>query len=209
MPLAGKPLLQYSIEFAHRLPVDEIVCSTDSPEYAKIAQSLGASVPRLRSQGAAVDAAMEEDVIDDMSDMVREGALTRPDILVWLRPTFVFRSISATIGCIDDVRSGQSEASRVVCAADPRIYVASAGFLKPSFDSFGRSMVRRQELPAGYKVFNVDVFCMPVARCPQDFLGQKVLFRVAPKICGLDIDDIDDFAVAESLLQRIETAILP
>ena len=46
--LAGKPLIAYSIDFAKRLGVDRIFCSTDSKEYACIAKTHGAEVPFLR-----------------------------------------------------------------------------------------------------------------------------------------------------------------
>ena len=46
--LNGKPLLAYSIEVAKKSGLfDEIMVSTDSPEYAKIAKSFEANVPFL------------------------------------------------------------------------------------------------------------------------------------------------------------------
>ena len=43
--LNGKPLMTYSIDFAKKIGVDRIFCSTDSQQYAKIAEQYGAEVP--------------------------------------------------------------------------------------------------------------------------------------------------------------------
>ena len=52
----GHPLLAYSIKSALDSNVfDEVICATDSEEYAKIANYYGASVPFLRSKNISGD----------------------------------------------------------------------------------------------------------------------------------------------------------
>lgn len=56
--LNGKPLISYTIEAANKSGVfDTIMVSTDSKEYADIAEKYGAEVPFLRSEESASDTA--------------------------------------------------------------------------------------------------------------------------------------------------------
>ena len=65
--LAGKPLMAYSIlEAIQSGMFDEVMVSTDSENYAKIAQEYGASVPFLRSLDTASDSASSWDMIDEV-----------------------------------------------------------------------------------------------------------------------------------------------
>lgn len=60
----GKPIISYSIEAAKNSNLfDEIMVSTDSLEIKRISESLGASVPFLRSQRNSDDHATTADVI--------------------------------------------------------------------------------------------------------------------------------------------------
>jgi len=50
MPLAGKPLLAYTIEAAKKSKyINKVLVSTDSENIAKVAKQYGAEVPFLRS----------------------------------------------------------------------------------------------------------------------------------------------------------------
>jgi CMP-N-acetylneuraminic acid synthetase len=132
-----------------------------------------------------------------------------PEVVVWLRPTFVFRSLSKTKECINDVQRGEYSASRVVTEIDPRLYSSRDNLLVPYFEDNGKSMIRRQGMAPLFKVFNVDVFRWPTSNCPIDFLGDKIHYRVAPKICAVDIDDAADFEIATILVKEFKTGILP
>ena len=66
--IGGKPLLAHSIEFAIKLNVDRVFCSTDSAIYAEIAKKYGAEVPFLRSTEASSSTAMEQDILKDLYD---------------------------------------------------------------------------------------------------------------------------------------------
>jgi len=202
--IAGKHLIGYAIEFALRLrQVDGVICSTDAEHYAEVARRYGADVPFLRSAESAGDAAMEEDVLREMHQGFVNNDIDVPDLIVWLRPTFPFRPIESVERCIQRMRAdGTMTACRVVTPADARTYVDAGGFLRPGFDDGGRSMVRRQDMPAAYHAFNTDVFRFPVPGSGDAFLGDRVGFEVAPRVCGLDIDDEVDFRIAAALIEN-------
>ena len=209
LSIAGKSLLERAIDFGLQLELDDILVSTDSAQYANLASAAGASVLGLRTPDASNATAMEPDVIDDLNHKFLEFNYTPPDIVVWIRPTFVFRSIRATKKCLSQVESGRYDSSRVVTQVDPRRYSIKGEVITPLFDANGASMVRRQGMEEQASVFNIDVFKWPSFPCPQDFLGSEVGFAIAPKLCGVDIDSEEDFVIAEALLASLGDGNLP
>lgn len=201
--LVGHPLIAYSIAFAKALGVDKVICSTDSERYAEIACVYGAEVPFLRSAEASSDTAMEQDILKDLSTCFSKSGISTPDLLVWLRPTFVFRDIESIQNCIDVLKGDSSiTASRTVCESEARLYsLDDKNHMIPSFDDQGRSMIRRQDIGTRYKVFSTDVIRFNQKEITSDFLGRKVHGEPIHKICGLDIDDLDDFLLVEAIIQ--------
>jgi CMP-N,N'-diacetyllegionaminic acid synthase len=201
--LAGKPLIAYSVNFAKALRLTKVICSTDSEKYAEIAKHFGAEVPFLRSKEAASDTAMEEDILYDLYENFDRYGIAYPDLFVWLRPTFIFRDAVVVHQCIDKLLNDDSySAARTVCETEGRLYRLDNGILVPQFDDKGKSMIRRQETGIFYKVFSTDVFRGKPRNCGVDFLGRKVYGVEIPKICGLDIDDDEDFNLIENLIKN-------
>jgi CMP-N,N'-diacetyllegionaminic acid synthase len=198
--LAGKPLLQYSIEFAKELGISDVICSTDSERYAEIAVSGGARVDGLRKESASLSSSMEEEVIDDINEKFESLGIAKPKLVLWLRPTFVFRSLSMTRAAINDVLLNNYSSSRVVTEVDPRLYYGKEERLLPLAQNSIASMVRRQGLQPLFHVYNSDVFLWPDKTCPIDFLGGEISFHVAEKVCGMDIDTAEDFEMVEALV---------
>jgi len=200
----GKELFGYSIEFAKKLDVTRIICSTDSSDYAKIARRYGAEVPFLRSGYASSDTAMEEDILKDLYDKFDQYKISYPDLFVWLRPTFLFRDREAVKKCIRKMVNDPSlSACRVVTAAESRLYRGKEGILEPDFDDHGRSMVRRQDVEKKYRVYNTDVFRGNPKNCGPAFLGDKVGFVEADGLSGFDIDNEADLAIAEGIMNML------
>ena len=194
----------YSIAFARQLPVDRIFCSTDSTEYASIAKDLGAEVPFLRSAFAACDTAMEQDILRDLYPKFEKHDIAIPDLIVWLRPTFVFRSVEIANRCIRRMTEDSSlTACRTVCESESRLYRDESGLLNSVFDDLGgRSMIRRQDVISAYKVYSLDVFRASSLDVSPFFLGNRVGYEIIPKICGLDIDDEIDWITVENLISQ-------
>lgn len=90
-PLAGHPLLAYSIAAARASGVfDDIVVSTDSPEYAAVARHYGAAVPFLRPPALSGDESPDiEWITFSLERLATEHR--RYDCFSILRPTSPFR----------------------------------------------------------------------------------------------------------------------
>lgn len=90
--LKGKPLMAYTIEAARASGVfDEIMVSTDSAEYAAIAEKYGAKVPFLRSAKNAGDAASTWDTIEEVLQKYEQIGKTFDDFCL-LQPTSPLRT---------------------------------------------------------------------------------------------------------------------
>ena len=120
--LGGIPLIAHAINFAfNSKKFDRVLVSTDSTEYASIAESFGAWVPFLRSKESSQDNSMEEEVLSDLDLKLEKKNIKKPDIITWLRPTFPFRSTK-------DLEKGLKlltedvDSVRFINETDPRIF---------------------------------------------------------------------------------------
>ena len=90
--LKKKPLISYTIKYAKNSNfVDQIVVTTDSTKYAKIAKKFGASVPFLRSKKLAGGKVKDYPVIKDCLKNSEFFFKTKFNYIILLRPTSPFR----------------------------------------------------------------------------------------------------------------------
>lgn len=196
-------LISYSINHAKKIQsVSRVFISSDSQEYVEIGKKYGAEAPFLRSEYAASDTAMEEDILKDLRINFKKHNIDEPDLLVWLRPTFIFRNIDHIEECIQAlVCNIDYTSARTVVESECRLYQVNNNQLISTFDDQGRSMIRRQELGSHYKVFSTDIIRFKGNDFSNDFLGRKCFAKITDKICGLDIDDEFDFTLVKSLVE--------
>src|SRR5215470_7905450 len=80
-PLAGKPLLAWSVERAKRSKyVSRVIVSTDSEEYAAVARQYGAETPFLRPKELATDSSLEFEYIKHAVEWLEKNEGQRPRI---------------------------------------------------------------------------------------------------------------------------------
>ena len=198
--ICGVPLIGHAIRFAQASGrFSRIIVSTDSESYAETARGYGAEVPFLRDPAAAQDTSMEEDILADFAHQVEASGMTAPDALVWLRPTFPFRSIDDLSAAMDRL-TPEVDSVRLVTEGEPRLYALRDGLLAPTFDDGGRSMIRRQEFEPVYRVFHTDIFWYRNIALGKRFLGDRSAGFKIHKICSIDIDTAEDAEMAEALM---------
>jgi CMP-N,N'-diacetyllegionaminic acid synthase len=99
-PLAGKPLLAYTIEAAKQSHyLDRCVVSTDHDEIAKVAAGYGAEVVHRPPEYAADDAPTELALLHAVDSLKQAGY--RPHYVVTLEPTSPFRTAELIDRCIE------------------------------------------------------------------------------------------------------------
>lgn len=100
-PLAGKPLIAYSIEAAKVSPyVDRVIVSTDDPHIADVAKQWGAEAPFLRPPELAQDLTPTEPVLQHAVEWLEAHEGYRVDIVLFLQSTDIFRKRAMIDGVI-------------------------------------------------------------------------------------------------------------
>jgi N-acylneuraminate cytidylyltransferase len=98
----GHPLMAHSIIQAKRCKyISEVVVSTDSEEFKKIALQYGASVPFLRPYQISGDYSTDYECFEQYIDFLKFGKKRIPDIIVHLRPTYPERKTNLINSCIE------------------------------------------------------------------------------------------------------------
>lgn len=102
LPLAGTPLLAYSIKSAKSSHyVDRVVVSTDDEEIASVAREYGAEVPFLRPAKLADDLATSEVALKHAVEWLRDNEGYETDIVVYLQVTDLYRTPAMIDQCVE------------------------------------------------------------------------------------------------------------
>ena len=201
LELAGIPLIAHPINFALKSGMfSKVLLSTDSVQYSEIGKKYGAWVPFLRSKLASQDTSMEEDILVDLDKQLDQLKIPKPDILVWLRPTFPFRSLKDLKIGIESLTE-EIDSIRLVIPAEPRLYFDVEGYLSPYSFKSDKSMIRRQSFPPTFSVFHTDIFWYKNINYKDKFLGEKIKKVIIHKFCSFDIDTIEDFEIINALVK--------
>jgi CMP-N-acetylneuraminic acid synthetase len=205
-PLAGKPLIAYTIEQAlSSRYIDRVIVSTEDEEIAEISKHFGAEVPFLRPAELAGDRVGTVDVLLQAIKWLEEREKDDFDILVLLHVTTPLRTVGDIDGCIEmliDTRADNvfsvAEAHRnpyfnmVEVGQDGRVALAKQG-----------NFVSRQEAPEVYDLnASIYVWWKDVLKREKRVILDKSHIYVMPKERSIDIDDPLDFEIAEFLISR-------
>lgn len=205
--LAGKPLLQYSIETAEDAGIfDCIHVSTDSQQYLELAGNCGADVPFLRNKELASDKADTWGVVRYVLDQYR--CLGKEfEMVAVLQPTSPLRSIEDICGAYHLFL--QKDALSVVSVCRENHSPLLAGTLDSSLllDGFIdlKRVGRRQDMPDYYRV-NGAIYMMKPCILEQitELYGSRSYAYVMPAERSVDIDTMIDFKIAEILMEEMK-----
>jgi CMP-N,N'-diacetyllegionaminic acid synthase len=204
--LNGKPLLVYTIEAARESGIfDEIMVSTDSREYADIANQWGANVPFLRSNELSNDTASSWDVVKEVINKYMNLG-TEFDTLALLQPTSPLRTSNDIIEGYNVMKVKEANFVVGVCEMDHSPLWANILPEDLSMENFIRPEVvkmPRQSIPTYYRI-NGALYIVKVdylMRTP-DIYGDRSFASVMRKENSIDIDDQLDFTIAEVLISE-------
>jgi CMP-N,N'-diacetyllegionaminic acid synthase len=203
-PLGGKPLLAWPVQCALQTPeIDRVLVSTDDDRIAAAATELGAEVYR-RPDHLATDTALVADTIRQLWAQLRaEGE--QAQILVLLEATSPFRTPVLVSRCLRRLVTEQLDSVATFNEADinpERTWRIEAGSPAP-FIAGAIPWKPRQLLTPAYQL-NGAVYAFFADRLPPaipNILFGKMGAEVVPSDSVIDIDTLQDFNIANALLQ--------
>ncbi|MCK7547004.1 acylneuraminate cytidylyltransferase family protein [Marinobacter koreensis] len=208
-PLAGKPVIQWSIDAALESGIFDRVCvSTDSEEIAELAQLGGAEVPFLRPAELATDTATTADVVRDFIHRYEALKHEIAESVCLLQPTSPLRTVN-------DIREAaklllEEEVDAVVSVCEMEHPYQLCGPLGPSGSLQGfvkaAENIRSQDQETFYRLNGAIYFCSREAALKLEMLYEPCFTSRAYIMSpwhSVDIDTKMDFRIAEALIDCI------
>lgn len=208
LPIAGKPLIAYSIE--HALGCGQItrtLVSTDDLEIAEVAQQAGAEVPFLRPAEYATDTATDLMVFYHALEWLRERQAYQPELVVHLRPTGPVREATLISQAIEAMLAHpEADSLRSVSLADQtpyKMWRIENGMLEPALPLAGypeaHSMPRQKLPPVYWQNGYIDVIRPRTVLELNSMVGKVVLPFVVENLPP-DLDYPDQIPALEQAL---------
>ncbi|CAM3815290.1 cytidylyltransferase domain-containing protein [Vibrio aerogenes] len=204
-PLAGKPLLEYSIDTAQAAPsVARVFVSTDDKEIAAVAKNAGAIVID-RPVELATDQSPEwlswRHAVEWASQHYGEF-----DGFVSLPATSPLRSVDDVEHAIEKLQSQDADICISVTPSSRSPYFnmvkANESDLMELVIQPDNEVCRRQDVPEVFDITTVVYVTTPAfVMNHYGLFSGKVASIEVPKSRAVDIDDIYDFHLAEAILQ--------
>ena len=201
-PIAGKPMVQYTLEAAAQSrKIDQIIVSSDDESILQLAETLGIGLPQRRPDELATDTARTPDVIRYVLEEYHVQYGAYPEHVMVLQPTSPFRTAEDIDAALHTYEASGKSSLITVCDVSQHpsecISLDAAGRLELSLpeDSGGRQDYKRYYFIDG---------ALYVSRTER-FLRAGIMFdtesaiHVLPKSHAIDVDDWFDLAVARAL----------
>jgi CMP-N-acetylneuraminic acid synthetase len=205
-PLGGKPLIEWCMEAALLSSVDEIICSTDSEEIARKADALDIkAVERPLGMCDGESYPIHEIVIEYLNERDND-----PDTVVLLQPTSPFvtsEQINLVLKRLDPLRHSRWASCQTLAdiphnfhAWNQRTRNAETGHVQFCFPDLRKTGFNKAHKPTFYKFGNLVATKTADLRI-DGFFAAPSFGHLVPWTQALDLDGLEDFTLAESLLK--------
>ena len=209
--VAGKPLIAWTIEQAKKSNlIDRIIVSTDSKEYAAIAQSFGAEVPFIRPKYLSSDYSTDLEVFKHTLDWLSQNENYIPDYCVHLRPTCPVREDGQIDMVIQKLlESPEADSIKTIVEAPHTPYkmwkIKDKNYqINPILNDSGIDEPYnepRQKLPKTYlQTANIDVVKSSVITNKQSMSGDIIIGFIEQ-----EFNDIDSLDELENVIRTLST----
>lgn len=204
-PLAGKPLIYYTIDIARQIVSDEDICvSTDEQEIILCVEDYGLKVPFVRPSELATDTAGTYEVLLHALKYYEQQGKAY-DIVVLLQNTSPFRTSKQVREAIKLYRSDIDMVVSVKeCSANPYFCVFeenNEGFLH--ICKGDGNIIRRQDAPKVYE-YNGAIYVInskSLKEMPLYKFTKRIKYVMDEK-SSLDLDTMNDWHMAELLISK-------
>mgnify|MGYP002523164524 CR=1 FL=1 len=204
-PLAGKPLIYYTIDVARQIATDEDICvSTDDHEIIQCVEDYGLKIPFVRPAELATDTAGTYEVLLHALNYY-ESFGKHYDCIVLLQNTSPFRTAEQVKAAISLYHSDLDMVVSVKESATNPYYNCfeddSEGYLKKTLDS--SMLTRRQDAPITYE-YNGAIYIINPERLKSVHMGlfDKRKKYVMDALHSVDLDNMIDWKFAEFILKE-------
>lgn len=206
IPLAGKPLIAWTIEAAQKSKyIDKVIVSSDDDKILSVGSKFQAQ-PIKRPAHLATDTAAPEPLIFQVMNHLKKKENYVPEIIVYLQPTSPLRDTEDINASIEMVLNKKATAVISVYELEKKylkIFITGkSGYLKgPINDSY--PFMNRQQLPSVYMP-NGAVYV--ISR--KEFVKTRQLFsnKTVPYIMtaekSFDLDTKDDLKKLKDILKK-------
>jgi CMP-N,N'-diacetyllegionaminic acid synthase len=203
-PLAGKPLIAWTIEAAKVSgALTRLVVSTDDEAIAVVARALCAEV-RIRPMALAADGTPTRPVLEHVVKQL-EGEGEAFDAIVTLQPTSPLRMPRHIAEACAQFSADNRADSLVSCVAVPHIFNPvsvmtrnAQGYLENFLSD--DTITRRQDKPQAFARNGAAVYVTRRNRVGDYVFGGNLLCYMMDAQHSLDIDTLEDFAAAEAAM---------
>jgi len=211
-PVAGKPLIVYSIQQALKSKyITRVIVSTDDEEIAALSKQWGAEVPFMRPTEFSQDHSLDIEVFVHALQWLKKNESYQPELVVHLRPTGPVRRVALieqAIEAILDCPEADALRSVQIAKQNPyKMWSIENGFLKPILQLKGIKEpynMSRQKLPKTYwQNGTLDITRPRTILEKKSMMGDKIL-AFETNEPAYDLDYPEDIPVIEKALEMLE-----
>jgi CMP-N,N'-diacetyllegionaminic acid synthase len=207
VPIAGKPLVAWSIERALRSPSvgGNVYVSSDDPQILNIAKKHGARSIQRPAEISGDTASSESALLHAICEIEKELGII--DYVVFLQATSPIRGPDDIENAVQKIKKENADSLlSVQTLKDYFIWDIEDGkAVSKNFDYKNRK--RRQDIPPTYlENGSIYVFKPEILRRLGNRLGGKIALYEMDKIHSQQIDDQEELELCEYLLQRYADA---
>lgn len=208
-PLAGKPLIGYTIEAAlESKHINRLVVSTDDKEIARIAREYGAEVPFLRPPELAGNTVPDQPVFLHVLERLKVQDSYEPEIVLNLRPTTPLKTPQTIDKVIKEIINTNADIVRTMSRVEGVHHpywmykISEQGQAAPFLDNVDvNKFYQRQLLPPVYRINGVVDAMKTKLICDGNILHNENMRGVTiSEEESVDIDTEFDFALCECLI---------
>lgn len=202
-PLAGKPLIAWTIEHALATPeLGRVIVSTDDEGIAIVARSCGAEVPFLRPAELATDDAPTEPVLVHAVRYLMNTEDYRPDAVVLLQATSPLRAPGALSRATAQYEADGADSLVSACEIHPFLW-RNAHAPMPMYDISKRP--RRQDFHDQDRVYeeNGSIYITrteSLLKHENRLIDGGITMFLMDKQFSIDVDTQADFTLVEAYM---------
>jgi len=197
--MLGKPLISYAIETALASNLIDIVVSSDDDDIIKIASQYNISVVKRPNE-------LSGDLAPTLPAMVHavEAMAKNYDAVMTLQVTSPFRTVRHINETIELFSQDDDADSLVSVVKIPHKFTDTSIMLKEGkyiklVDS-EKIVLRRQEKPTYWARNGAVIYITRIDKIGEYIFGGKIIPYEMSKIESIDIDDIEDWLMAEAIM---------